>query len=409
VGLRYNPPPGWPPAPPGFTPPPGWQPDPSWPPPPPGWQLWVNDDQLPSGSLPSQPPWEAQAPPSGAMTIPPLPPYGARNTGPGAGAAAYGGGGYGNPGSPYGSGASYADTGTTNYADTSTSKYVCARRSDAPGSYGAATTPGAYDAAPGQYAGTSGQYGQPGPYPEADRYPPGQYPPGQYPPGPYGPDQYGPGPYAPGMPPQSGKMSGWAIASFVLGLIGGFLLSVIFGFIALSRIKRLGQRGRGLAIAGIVLSVLWLIGFIAIGMVGSHGQTSSGSSSSSSSSGNITHSGKLSVFSLAVGDCFNNPAGASTVTTVTAIPCNQAHNAQIYAKFNLTGSDHTYPGTSKVTKLAAAGCNARTGSINKSAAPSSMTIRLLFPEMAAWLNGRRTVACMIVNPTADITSSLVNS
>jgi hypothetical protein len=206
------------------------------------------------------------------------------------------------------------------------------------------------------------------------------------------------------VPPDSGKMSAWAVASFIFGLIGGFLLAVIFGFIALSRIKRLGQRGRGLAIAGIVLSVVWLLGFIAIGVVGSHGQASR-----SSSSGTITHTGKLSVFSLAVGDCFNNPAGASTVTTVTAIPCNQPHNAQIYAKFNLTGSSHSYPGTSKVTKLAATDCNSRTDSINKSAAPSSMTIRLLFPEQAAWQNGRRTVACMIVNPTADITSSLVNS
>jgi hypothetical protein len=115
------------------------------------------------------------------------------------------------------------------------------------------------------------------------------------------------------------------------------------------------------------------------------------------------------VFSLAVGDCFNNPAGASTVTTVTAIPCRQPHNAQIYAKFNLSDSDPSYPGTSTVTNLAAKGCNARTGSVNKSAAPSSMTIRLLFPELDAWLHGRRTVSCMIVNPTADITSSLVNS
>lgn len=41
--MRYNPPPNWPPTPPGWTPPPGWQPDPSWPPPPPGWQLWLPD------------------------------------------------------------------------------------------------------------------------------------------------------------------------------------------------------------------------------------------------------------------------------------------------------------------------------------------------------------------------------
>jgi hypothetical protein len=41
--MRFNPPPNWPPAPPGWTPPPGWQPDASWPPVPPGWQLWVDD------------------------------------------------------------------------------------------------------------------------------------------------------------------------------------------------------------------------------------------------------------------------------------------------------------------------------------------------------------------------------
>lgn len=41
--MRFNPPPNWPPSPPGWTPPPGWQPDPTWPPPPPGWQLWVPD------------------------------------------------------------------------------------------------------------------------------------------------------------------------------------------------------------------------------------------------------------------------------------------------------------------------------------------------------------------------------
>lgn len=41
--TRFNPPPGWPPAPTGWVAPPGWQPDPSWPEPPPGWQLWVED------------------------------------------------------------------------------------------------------------------------------------------------------------------------------------------------------------------------------------------------------------------------------------------------------------------------------------------------------------------------------
>lgn len=41
--MRFNPPPNWPPAPPGWTPPPGWQPDPAWGPPPAGWPLWLDD------------------------------------------------------------------------------------------------------------------------------------------------------------------------------------------------------------------------------------------------------------------------------------------------------------------------------------------------------------------------------
>ena len=43
MSTRLNPPPGWPPVPPGWVPPPGWQPDPSWPDPPHGWDLWIED------------------------------------------------------------------------------------------------------------------------------------------------------------------------------------------------------------------------------------------------------------------------------------------------------------------------------------------------------------------------------
>jgi hypothetical protein len=46
-GRRFNPPPGWPPVPSGWTPPAGWAPPPEWPSPPEGWQFWVDEiDQL---------------------------------------------------------------------------------------------------------------------------------------------------------------------------------------------------------------------------------------------------------------------------------------------------------------------------------------------------------------------------
>jgi hypothetical protein len=42
--VVFNPPPGWPKPPKGWSPPRGWQPDPAWPAAPPGWQLWIPDN-----------------------------------------------------------------------------------------------------------------------------------------------------------------------------------------------------------------------------------------------------------------------------------------------------------------------------------------------------------------------------
>jgi Domain of unknown function (DUF4190)/Septum formation len=204
-------------------------------------------------------------------------------------------------------------------------------------------------------------------------------------------------------PPARAKTSGWAIASFVFGLLGGVLLSMIFGVVALRRIKRFGQRGQGLAIAGLALSGVWIV-LIVVALVFGY----VGSATRSPTTGQITHSGSLSVFSLAVGDCFNNPVGARSVASVTAIPCNQAHSAQVYAEFNLAGSDQSYPGTAAVTRLASSACKTRTGSLDKSKVTNSMTLRILYPEADSWLNGERTVACLITNPTANLTSSLLN-
>jgi Domain of unknown function (DUF4190)/Septum formation len=310
VGLRFNPPPGWPPVPEGFTPQPGWQPDPSWPPLPLGWQLWVNDDQPPAGA--------AQATNPGQPSAPPLPADGW-------------GGQYGGAGTP---------------------------------SYGDPNTP--YRSSPGIPYGT-----------------------------PYG---------VPGRPPATGPTSGWAVASFVTGLLSVVVLSVIFAFIALSRIKRRGQRGRGLAIAGLALSCFWVVILVAAIVA-----VNTGKATRSATTGVITHRGHISAFSLRVGDCFDNPARAESVNTVIAIPCDQPHNAQIYAKFKLTGSDFSYPGAAAVAGMARSGCNARMGSLNKSMTTTAMTVRILLPEKTSWAAGQRTVSCMVANPTATLTTSLLNS
>lgn len=61
------------------------------------------------------------------------------------------------------------------------------------------------------------------------------------------------------------RTNGMAIASLVCSLFipcVGWILGLIFGHIALSQIKRTGDEGRGLAVAGLVISYLALAGVV---------------------------------------------------------------------------------------------------------------------------------------------------
>lgn len=62
----------------------------------------------------------------------------------------------------------------------------------------------------------------------------------------------------------SPRTNGLAITALVLGLIGGTILPIIFGHIALSQIRRSGENGRGMAIAGLILGYIGLAVAIAL-------------------------------------------------------------------------------------------------------------------------------------------------
>jgi hypothetical protein len=64
-----------------------------------------------------------------------------------------------------------------------------------------------------------------------------------------------------------------AIASLVCSLFGwlcfiGPILGMIFGFVALSQIKQTGQRGRGMALAGIIIGGVIVALGIGLGIFG---------------------------------------------------------------------------------------------------------------------------------------------
>jgi hypothetical protein len=198
--------------------------------------------------------------------------------------------------------------------------------------------------------------------------------------------------------------SGLAIASLVLGILGGAVLAAIFGIVALGKIRDTGQKGRGLAIAGIILSCVWVVVAVAA-VVTSHGHAKGASNAqvgtNVSQSAAASSSGVVNVHGLAVGNCFT-ASPTQPVTSVTLIPCREAHGEQVFAVWEVAGS--SYPGN--LYQVAGQGCEERRASLTASA--SSLEISDLHPGQASWAEGDRVVYCLIISPAADLTSSLLN-
>jgi hypothetical protein len=75
-----------------------------------------------------------------------------------------------------------------------------------------------------------------------------------------------------GYPPRRAGMNGMAVASLVCSLLGwlcliGPILGMIFGFVALNQIKQTGQRGRGMALAGIIVGGILIALAIGLGIL----------------------------------------------------------------------------------------------------------------------------------------------
>ncbi|MEU8382533.1 DUF4190 domain-containing protein [Streptosporangium sp. NPDC048865] len=132
-------------------------------------------------------------------------------------------------------------------------------------------TPGGGGYGPSGGYDSSGGYGPPG----GDSS--GGYGAGGY--GGYGPPGGGYDPYGGyGAPPPPRGNNGMAVAALILGIAGLFIcgltsiVGVVLGHISLGQIKRTGEEGRGMAVAGLVLSyfgiLCWLGAALLIWLIG---------------------------------------------------------------------------------------------------------------------------------------------
>jgi hypothetical protein len=119
--------------------------------------------------------------------------------------------------------------------------------------------------------------------------------------------------------------------------------------------------------------------------------------------GRATPAALPSVFGLRAGQCVNSGPGG--VSAPTVVPCNQAHDAEVYARFALAGA--RWPGAAGIGALARRGCTARLGTyLNPQLASAVLAESYVFPDHGAWNAGERTVICEIRGTAGKLTGSV---
>ncbi len=225
-----------------------------------------------------------------------------------------------------------------------------------------------------------------GSYPQG---PQGPAPHGVHPQGPYGPPPHAAWGHPYGAPFARPPVNGVAIAALVLGLLC-FLPAVglVLGIVALVQIKRRGERGKGFAVAGAVLSgvglALWTLG-LATGAAGDFWEGFREGAR-----------GEGTAFALSVGQCFTTPEGSLEGFTyeVDEVPCDERHEGEVFAAFDMPGG--SYPGDDAITDVADERCYAEsTGyAMDTWALPEDVDVYYLTPTRASWLMGDREVTCV---------------
>lgn len=199
-------------------------------------------------------------------------------------------------------------------------------------------------------------------------YPPPP-PAGAYPaPPPYYPPP--PGGYAPPTP----GTNWWAVISLIFGIVGGILISVVCGIVGLNRAKK-GQGGRGLAIAGLVLSGLWALGIAALVVFLV-----------------IFDKGTVSATNVEAGDCLTELPASGLVIAVDTAPCDEPHKGEIFSVMTMPDGD--FPGQFAIEEYQNKCAPELENYSPDAVADPEVGLFVLYPSEDSWGQGDRAVTCI---------------
>jgi hypothetical protein len=112
---------------------------------------------------------------------------------------------------------------------------------------------------------------------------------------------------------------------------------------------------------------------------------------------------------LEVGNCFDEPVGATTITEVQHHPCSESHTSEVIFVGKMTGSDDAYPADTDIDAYAETQClpayKAYTGKDFET--DTEMDIAWFYPTPAGWKDGDRGVSCYAIRIDGAATTTSI--
>ncbi|WP_231631708.1 DUF4190 domain-containing protein, partial [Streptomyces clavuligerus] len=219
------------------------------------------------------------------------------------------------------------------------------------------------------------------------------------------------GPGAPGYlapPPSAPPMNGFSVASLVAGIVCCLPpLGLILGIVALVQIKKKGQRGAGMAIAGTVLSAISTLLMLLLLVTGGAAELWRGFKE-----GMDEAARSHSTLDLRTGQCFNLPGDGPLedreALSVEVVPCAGEHEAEVTGSFTLQGFD-AFPGDGRIDPLAERRCEELNWMYARDewVVGGRMELYYYTPTKESWRLGDRAVTCTFATPKGDRTAGSV--
>ena len=219
------------------------------------------------------------------------------------------------------------------------------------------------------------------------------------------------GPYAPPDTPRPPtRAKGLSITAFVLGLLGclplASLAAIAVGVAALVKKQAL----RGLAVAGIVLGLLWTIGGVVFFASGAASRLAESvqeaveDASSPDASGAGSGGEAIESPDLRLGDCFNDPDALGVGPdeeyvsgVLERLPCDEPHALEVYHVADVPGG--AYPGEDALLDEVQQAClTAFTDFVGVPYEDSVIEVIYYYPTVQTWEEiDDRSIVCAVTD------------